>query len=514
MRVQNAVMRRLRFLPALRACSVAFLSVPWLVFTSSWLRPGWAMALLALHAYMLLSYVTHEVEEPSDPHGGEVLTTTDRVGVRVLLLIALLAVAWTSFSGAGGVGFQNQPDWNNKNALMRDLMLFDWPVGYENDRVLNYYFALYLPASFVGRIAGWDAAQWFLYAEVLVGVILALLWLYSFSGKLGAAALLMFMAFGGLDIVGYLLTLRHMPARGGGIEWWAQSLQFSGNTTLLYWVPQHCLPGWIITALILDEVARFRRVAYTGFFVALCLLWSPFVAAGLIPIALGALFIANGAGLRSVANFVYLPVMSALAYALYSPHKAGSHVDAPLSYWKEHFSVLGLRTMAIFIALEVGVYAVFVAGCWTRLDRPWRTLAKVVGVSAVLWMLVPERAGHGGFNMRASIPALFVLFLLVLHVFSVESRALRRVAIAACLMLGSVAALQEITRSAVRYPSHVPAPPPATGVLGLRNKQMNELLMPLDSRLYRLLFRAPSEVAHTDTMPRIHASTGHHVLHL
>lgn len=500
-------------MPALRACSVAFLSVPWLLFTATWLRPGWAIVLLGLHAYMLFSYATHGLVEPAD-RGDAVLTTTDRVGVRALLFIAVLAIAWTSFSGAGGVGFQNQPDWNNKNALMRDLLRFDWPVGYENGRVLNYYFALYLPASIVGRLAGWDAAQWVLYAEVLIGVLLTLLWLYSFSGRLGVSAILLFMAFGGLDIVGYLLMRQHMPAKGGGIEWWAQSMQFSGNTTLLFWVPQHCLPAWILTALVLDEVARFRRVVYTGFFVALCLLWSPFVSAGLIPIAVGALFMANGKGLRSVANFVYLPVMSAFAFALYSPHKDGSHVNAPLSYWKAHYSLAGLRTMAVFLALEVGVYVFFVLGCWSRLDRYWRVLARVVALAAVLWVLVPDRVGHGGFNMRASAPALFVLFLLVLHVLTVETHAVRRIALAACLMLGSVAGLQEVVRSASRYPSHVPEPPPATGVLGLGTKNMNELVMPLDSRLYRLLFRAPNSVAHKEPVLPTHASVGHGAVHL
>lgn len=465
------------------------------------------MVLLALHAYMLFSYATHAVAESSARQDGDVLTTTDRVGMRALLVIALLALAWTSLSGAGGVGYQNQPDWNNKNALMRDLLLFDWPVGYEHDRVLNYYFALYLPASFVGRIAGWDAAQWFLYAEVLAGVVIALLWLYSFSGKLGVLALVLFALFGGLDIVGYLLLSHHMPARGSGIEWWADSVQFSSNTTLLFWVPQHCLPGWILTALILDEVARFRRVAYTGFFLALCLLWSPFVAAGLIPIALGALFMANGKGLRSVANFVYLPAMGAVSFALYSPHKSGAHVNASLAYWRAHFSATNIRTMLVFLALEVGVYAAFVLGSWARLDRHWRILAKVVAVSAVLCVLVPDRAGHGGFNMRSSIPALFVLFLLVAHLLTLETHALRRVALAACLMLGSVAGMQEVMRSASHYPSHVPASRPLRGVLGLREKQMNELVMPLSSPLYRLFFRAPGSFAHKDSLPRTHASS-------
>jgi hypothetical protein len=98
--------------------------------------------------------------------------------------IVLVVIGWVSLSGAGGIGYQNLPDWNNKNVLLNDLLAKPWPVFYGADTVLNYYFALYLPPSLIGKLAGWDAAQWAMYAYVLIGLLLTMLWLYSYSARL------------------------------------------------------------------------------------------------------------------------------------------------------------------------------------------------------------------------------------------------------------------------------------------------------------------------------------------
>ena len=249
-------------------------------------------------------------------------------------------------------------------------------------------------------MAGWDAAQWFLYGEVLVGTILSLLWLFSFAGELGVKAPILFLAFGGLDLIGYLLTRQHLPRPGQPIEWWASTLQFSGNTTSLFWVPQHALPGWILTALIFDEAARMRRVAFAGLFVGLCFLWSPFVTVGLIPVAIAAWYVADHRALVSPANLVFLPVFAGLALAFYAPHSSGAELDAGSAIWNAHYSLRGVVRMAALLALEVGVYGLCIGACWQSLDRRWRAIGVTIAIASVLWVLVPERVGHGGFTMR------------------------------------------------------------------------------------------------------------------
>jgi hypothetical protein len=482
----------IRYLKALRACSVGFLSIPWLIFIVTWLRPGWAIAILLLYGYVLVTYVRAKPGAlAGDGAADDVLPTRHDIPVRSLLVILLVAIVWVSLSGAGGVGFQNLPDWNNKNAMMSDLIERVWPVVYPDGRVLNYYFALYLPASALGHLAGWNPAQWLLYGEVLAGLILSLLWLYSFSGELGIKALILFLVFGGLDIVGYLVMQQRLPRPGVPIEWWASALQFSGNTTLLFWVPQHCLPGWILTSLLLDDAARMHRMTFVGLFVGLCYLWSPFVTLGLVPIVAAAWIITERKSIVSVANLLLWPIVTLLAFAFYAPHRFGGNFNASETGWVQHYSASGIVTMVKFLSLEVGVYGLCIAACWKSLDRTWRAMCVIAAIASVAWVLVPNGVGHGGFTMRSSIPSLLLLFLIVVRVLTLRTRGYVRLALAACLGLGSVGAVQEITRSVLRYPATIPAPRPVGGVAGLSKRHRNELVMPMDSRLYGLFYRTP-----------------------
>lgn len=480
------------YLRTLRLASVAFLSLPWFVFFCTWLRPVWAVVFVALLGVVLARYVSHGVELPADDRGESAFPQRDRIGTRALLVIILLAIGWVSLSGSGGVGYQNAPDWNNKNALMSDLLRFDWPPTYDGPLIINYYFALYLPASLLGRFAGWDAAHWFLYAQVVIGTILTLLWVYSFSGKLGIAALLLFVIFGGLDVIGYFLQAHRLPRRAEGIEWWAGAVQFTSNTTQLFWVPQHSLAGWLVVSLMLDEAGRFRRLTFAGLFAGLSLLWSPFVAIGLLPVGIAALYIAERKSIVSVSNVVFLPLICVLMMAFYWPHRSGGDLNAESSYWITHFSPKVIKRLVAFIILEVGVYLLLIAACWTSLGRSWKALSIAVAISSLFWIIAPEQVGHGGFNMRTSIPSLFLLFLVLVHVLSLEAHRFVRVALVGCLLLGSGAGIQEVMRSIDRYPTTIPPARPEKGVLGLRTVKQGEFLMPFDSPMYRLFFRTPT----------------------
>ena len=195
--------------------------------------------------------------------------------------------------------------------------------------------------------------------------------------------------------------------------------------------------------------------------------------------------------LVSPANLVYWPLIMALALVFYAPHQAGAELDAGTALWSGHYSPHGLGVMAIFLALEVGVYGLCIAACWRLLAPPWRTMGVVVATFSVVWVLVPGEVGHGGFTMRASIPTLLLLFLMIMHVLTLKTPKTIRLVVAVCLALGAASAVQEIARSILRYPATLPAPRPAIDVWGMSKRHRNEFLMPGDSRLYRLVFRTP-----------------------
>ena len=483
-----------RYLRPLRIASVVFLSIPWFIFLVTWLRPGWAVLLVPLQAYLLVLYIAR-TSEPASVPAADLLPTRDRISAGALLVIIIAALVWTSLSGAGGVGYQNLPDWDNKNAMMNDLVQYPWPIGYPGGQVLNFYLALYLPAAVLGRLAGWNAGQWLLYGEVLAGTVLALLWVFSFSGRLGAAACLLFLAFGGLDIVGSLLATHNWPGSGIGIEWWSRPLQFSGNTTLLFWVPQHSLPGWLLGALLLDEGARWRRFTFAGLLVGLCVLWSPLTTLGLIPAAIAGLAMADRRTLVSPANLLYGPLILVLAVAFYAPHRAGAVIDVGAVAWQRHYSASGIARTGLFLALEVGAYLVAIAACWKLLERPWRVIAIIVAISSLACVVLPPIMANGNFAMRMSIPTLLMLFLLVVRILWLEAPGGIRVGLVLCLALGAVSAVQEVTRSIMLYPAALPAPRPAYGVPGLRPRHRTAMMMPADWPIYQLFFRPPAPPA-------------------
>lgn len=97
---------------------------------------------------------------------------------------------------------------------------------------------------------------------------------------------------------------------GAHIEWWASIGQFSSHTTLLFWVPQHTIAPWIVTAVLLLVVERNLGRQVLWFLAALSFLWSPMASLGLVPF-LALIFIRDVFNQQSVAfnsaNFLQDP---------------------------------------------------------------------------------------------------------------------------------------------------------------------------------------------------------------
>ena len=67
------------------------------------------------------------------------------------------------------------------------------------------------------------------------------------------------------------------------IEWWSNAFQYSSMTTQLFWVPNHCLPAWIATALLYRHWQREEFFPAAFLSAALLPAWTPFAALGFAP---------------------------------------------------------------------------------------------------------------------------------------------------------------------------------------------------------------------------------------
>ena len=200
-----------------------------------------------------------------------------------------MLTAWLLLSGVGGFGFQN-PDYEKHNALFRNLIIEKWPSTLGVNTNLVYYIAYYLPAALVGKILGWEAANYFIFFWTLIGIVLSYLWFWKISAinlknskTRTLVLLLIFSLAGGLDVIGYYLIKQNTFDLFTHIEGWAEYFQYSSNTTLIYWVPQHTLAGWLITGIVVNSIYKPQNLKYLGLSLAFSIIWSPFIVIGIAP---------------------------------------------------------------------------------------------------------------------------------------------------------------------------------------------------------------------------------------
>ena len=229
-----------------------YLAFPMLIFLLGWCRPliGIPLAGVCLGA-LVLGFRKREnyVELDWKP------TLSDKWK---LVIIAAVIFAWVALSGIGGYVWQNG-DHAWRNRILQILVEYKWPPVTE-ERGLTYYIGTWLPAALVGKALGPDKAHTTLFIWVLLGVFLLYALICVWRRKIVLWPLIILVFFGGMDILGSNIFTED-PIRVFGVdhmEWWIPrqpyELQYSSNTTQLYWVFNQSVPVWLaVMLLFMDE---------------------------------------------------------------------------------------------------------------------------------------------------------------------------------------------------------------------------------------------------------------------
>lgn len=425
----------------LQTVSLLYLTLPWFIFAVGWLRPTYAACVVVVLSIAL----TIEVRRCPTPGAPDIT-------LRSLLCIALLAVAWATLSGAGGYGYQNI-DWFKHNQLLKDLTKEHWPADYvvlgeSGSRAvpLTYYVAYYLPAAAIGKQWGWAAANHALFTFSVLGALLAVLWFARIVRRCSITSALLFIVLSGLDVVGQLIFAEQGYGPTAHLEWWAgeATLQYTSNTSLLFWVPQHALAGWILTGLVVDGARNENCVRLAVFALALAPLWSLFVPLGLAPFVAAAVLRCGWRRALSFANLVAAPVLLVVGVLFL----ASRSDPVPQGWWWDQPGATSeWPRLAAFYVLEWGGFAVLCRPNLPGGDRLWWRIAIAILVALPLYRI-------GLFNdlaMRASIPALFVLWSLVAATVQRSPRTIRGFLLLVLVCVGAFTPANEIIRALSRY---------------------------------------------------------------
>ncbi len=448
--------------------SLLYLALPQVIFFVGWLK--WYLAPFCVGLILLpLCTSIREIDlivgtEPEQSHG-------TAFGARHIVLVLLTSVLLLGISGIGGYGHQDT-DWLKHNAILKDLVERPWPVVYKlggQDVPLVYYVAYYLPAALLGKLGGWSLANQALFAWSWIGLVLAMTWFLVLNRRAAFSVVLLFVMFSGLDVVGQWLSRSVVAAirpevaqvlSWDHIEQWPIGWQYSSNATLLFWVPNQALAGWIVSGIIMFAILHSPQTKYSLFYLGLTALWSPFVTIGLCPFLLTEFLLGDGALVKRLKRYISAPnfcglILLAVIGLFYS---AKLYAVSPLltSDIPSGFSlafapdtqaqVIGLAMIVVFCLLEFGLYGILIR----RINRDWNSKAKALFVTATICLSLLPFFRYGGSNdlvMRVSIPALFVLAVFVGKALHSQSPGdLKRIILTVLVVLGSVTALVEFRR--------------------------------------------------------------------
>ncbi len=467
------------------------LGLPFVVFAIGWLR--WYWAVIAVGATLLCIWLGafRTGKQNVDKKVVDMTDAERKVTIKKGIFIALILITlfWVWQSGMGGFWAQSK-DYPWRNAIYRDIVLRDWPVFYElYEGALVYYIGFWLVPALFGKLAlllganeilAFQVASVAIYiwAVILILILFALLLtlLHADTAKKQLLVVLGFIFFSGMDIMG---SIEPLGANLYHLEWWANDYQYSSFTTCLFWVFNQSIIPWIAFACLLQE-KTIRNYVFLGM---MCLFSGPLPFIGFFVFCIGLGIVKATEAIRnknftsflkdiiSPSNMLAVFFIFAFvgSYLLSNTAISGSGAlrletqtvaveTAENAIAGESILTNGkLTNYLMFIMLEFGVYALLVVRKYKK--NPLFYIA----VGSLLIFPFLKIGGQYDFPMRASIPALFFMYVLVMKFLLEEKHWLKKkgtvnrtlyIVLIISLILGSITPLVEFYRGCRQVALH------------------------------------------------------------
>ncbi len=358
--------------------------------------------------------------------------------------LCLLAALIVLVLGGEGRLFYANIDWQVRDAVLRDMAVNPWPFAYVADgtpTLLRAPIGMYLLPALAWKAGGTAAgtAVLILQNTALLGGLLALGSVLFETARDRLLGLVTMLAFGGLDVVGNILSRHPMIDH---LDGWSPGLQFSSTMTLAFWVPQHAFAGWIAGLLyMLHRTDRIRLGTFLAI-IPLTALWSPLAMIGALP----------WAALASVQTLMQRQLRTP---DILVPALATLLVVPGLAFLAAAGDDVGIRPYFInprlyLLCIEMEVLPWMFPALALRARSPFGVAAPVLATAVLVAIPFVQIGWSIDFMMRGSIPSQTVLGLIMADSLARTPHWRTRGwhwFIAVMLCLASVTGLHEIRRA-------------------------------------------------------------------
>ena len=434
-----------------------FFAIPTLIFFTFWYK--WYISIPVITILITIPYLFKKTIKYKTLEQYKAIFNYKKWLIVIVLLLVL-----NILSGIGGFAFQNG-DHNARNAVMHDLINYDWPVKYhyEGEQEINligengylsYYFVYWLPSALFGKLFGFMAANIVLFVYQFCGLLLFYYFMSRIFNKIRLRYFFVFVAFSGLDVIGQYLVDKDFLTEYAHIDTWSPYFCFSSNITQLFWVFNQGVTTWLITSLLLNENS-FKNVAIYMMFI---LLFSPFPAVGYaLMILLFSIFgiyqfenkienkgfINNFKEMFSIQNIISLFILLfIIMFLLVNP--SGQRKGFVFQLFKDLDIYYYIKCYIRFWLLEFGIISILAI---SKKNFKW-----IIGTILFLSLIPFYYIGSGAdFVNRVSLPMLFFIMLFVIEKLNnFNWKNIIHILIILYLSISCITGLHEIKRSLYR----------------------------------------------------------------
>lgn len=431
----------------MNTCVFIYISLPFLIFLAGWVKWYVSLPVILVAVIMIIRMIRNC--EPV------YIISWDSKAIEKSIFIVLTVALWVYFSGIGGFVYQNE-DHIWRNAIFNSLVSEKWPVtgiledhGITVTRGLTYYIGFWMPAALIGKVFGLAAGYFFQTVWAVFGILLFYFGICSIRKKVAVWPLFVFVFFSGLDIAGcYLMGYDlHTMSQTEHIEWWS-GFQFTSFTSQLFWVFNQTVPIWLFTILLYLQ----RKNRYCIFILSLSMINSTLPFIGLLPFVLYWMFHRDyGVTFGSkkwwsawfTDTFTLENVLGGGTIGLISFFYLSGNASGNGVYFISLNSMTCLNYIVMLI-IEVLVYWGFFYHYYKK---------EILLYLILEWLCfcpLLEIGGEGNFGMRASIPALILMYLYLIRALEQSYQKKQFFLLGsmiAVLTLGAVTPMHELSRT-------------------------------------------------------------------